>query len=416
MRKAGMFLLGLCLLAGAVPAFAAPAGLVWCGWAGEEAATKPLVQTMIDDWNNANPEKVTWVGWPWAQTLQQLVIRLQGSENIDVAQVDTSMFPTLVAMDAVVDFGTLYDKGWLESNFTKASLGFGMSQGKQLGMPWTTASIGMVYNPTLLASVGYKEPPATIAEFEDCLAKLRAKDKDLIPYALSTKDATATADFGPWLWTFGGSFFDDKGRIVVDSKAGIDTLTWYKKLADNGYIKANMSRFDARQLFAQGKVGFYDDAIMARGIAQSNGVKPEALDAAIRPMLRPVVKAGNAPASAMWGHLLVIFKKSANQKRAGDFVKHLISDRESIMYFENSGMLPVMKSALANPKVTSNAWAKSWSAITSTGRNNEFMLYANNAELTNIVSEEVQAVIIGKKTPDKAAADMKARLTAAGPK
>jgi multiple sugar transport system substrate-binding protein len=77
--------------------------------------------------------------------------------------------------------------------------------------PWTTASIGMVYNPTLLASVGYKEPPKTLAQFEDCLAKLRAKDKDLIPYALSTKDATATADYQPWLWTFGGSIFDASG-------------------------------------------------------------------------------------------------------------------------------------------------------------------------------------------------------------
>jgi ABC-type glycerol-3-phosphate transport system substrate-binding protein len=417
MKKTLVVLIGLCLLACSVTAFAAPAGLVWCGWAAEEAATKPLVQTMMNDWNDANPgSKVSWVGWPWAQTLQQLVIRLQGSENIDIAQVDTSMFPTLVSMDAVVDLGTLLDKGWLDANFTKASLGFGTTKGRLLGMPWTTASIGMVYNPTLLASVGYKEPPSTVAEFEDCLAKLRAKDKDLIPYALSTKDATATADFGPWLWTFGGSVFDDKGQIVVDSKAGVDTLAWYKKLADNGYIKANMSRFDARQLFAQGKVGFYDDAIMARGIAQSNGVKPEALDATIRPMLRPVVKAGIAPSSAMWGHLLVIFKKSANQAKAAEFLKHVISERESIMYFETSGMLPVMKSALANPKVTSNIWAKSWSAITSTGRNNEFMLYANNAELTNIVSEEVQAVIIGKKTPEKAAADMKSRLVAAGPK
>ena len=130
-------------------------------------------------------------------------------------------------------------------------------------------------------------------------------------------------------------------------------------------------------------------------------------------MLRPVVKAGNAPASSMWGHLLVIFKNSANVKNAAEFVKHVISEKESIMYFETSGMLPVMNSALANSKVSSNAWARNWSAITSTGRNNELLMYANNAELTNIISEEVQAVIIGKKAPEKAAADMKARLATA---
>ena len=414
MKKASVFLVVILMLANFVPAFAAPGDLVWAGWSGEEASTKPLIQTMLKDWNAANPSaSASWVGWPWAETLQQIIIRLQGSEKIDLAQVDTSMFPTLVSMDALVDLSTVFDKSWLSGNFSKSSLNFGMSNGKQLGMPWTTASIGMLYNPTLLASVGYKEPPKTIAQFEDCLAKLRAKDKDLIPYALSTKDATATADYMPWLWTFGGNVIGSDGQPSVDSPAGIETLKWYKKLADAGYIKANMSRFDSRQLFAQGKVAFYDDAIMARGIAQSNGVKSENLDASIQPMLRPVVKAGNAPASSMWGHLLVIFKNSANVKTAAEFVKHVISEKESIMYFENSGMLPVMNSALLGAKVTSNTWARNWSAITSTGRNNELLMYPNNAELTNIISEEVQAVIIGKKTPEKAAADMKARLATA---
>ncbi len=401
------------LLSLAVCSGASAADMTWCGWSGEEASTKPVIEGMISSWNAAHTDSpVSWTGWPWAETLQQLIIRNDGSEKIDIAQVDSSMFPTLVAADALVDMNTVFDPAWITDNIPEAGLNFGRKDGVQYGLPWTVASIGMLYNPTLLASVGYNEPPKTIAEFEDCLRKLHEKDKDLIPYALSTKDATATADFMPWLWAYGGSVFTD-GALSIDSEAAVTALTWYKKLADEGLIKANMSRFDARQLFAQGKVAFYDDAIMARGIAQSNGVAPEDLDKTIQPMLRPVLKEGDKPTSTMWGHLLVMFKKSANQPQAAEFIQHVLSDEQALNYFDVAGMLPVLKSGLASDKVTSNAWANKWSEITETGRDNELKFHPQNAELTTIISEEVQAVIVSQKTPVDAAAAMKTRMESA---
>lgn len=388
--------------------------LVWCGWSGEEASTKPVIEGMVSSWNTANPNtSVSWVGWPWADTLQQLIIRNDGSEKLDVAQIDSSMFPTLVDAGALVDLNTVFDPQWLKDNFPAPALEFGQKDGKQYGLPWTTASIGMLYNPTLLASVGYTEPPKTMAEFEDCLKKLREKDKDIIPYAISTKDSTATADYMPWLWAFGGSVFDNAGKPVVDNEAGVKVLTWYKDMADKGYIKANMSRFDARQLFAQGKVAFYDDAIMARGICESNGVAAADLDKTIQPMLRPVLKEGDKPTSSMWGHMLAIFSKSKDQAQAVEFVKHLVSEEQSLTYFDKSGMLPVMNSALANDKVKNNTWASKWSEITATGRDSELKNYSQNAELSTIISEELQAVIVGQKTPEDAAKSMKSRLESA---
>ncbi len=394
-------------------ALAAP-GLVWCGWSGEEASTKPSIEAMMAGWNAANPDvQVSWTGWPWADTLQQLLIRSGGSEQLDVAQVDSSMFPALLEAGLLEDLGTLIDPAWLAANFPEAALNFGRKDGVQYGMPWTTASIGMTYNPTLLAAVGYDAPPATVVQFEDCLAKLREMDKDLIPYAISTKDDTATADFIPWLWAFGGKIFDESGACALDSQASIDTLAWYKKLADAGYIKANMSRFDARQLFAQGKVAFYDDAIMARSICASNGVAAENLDKTIQPMLRPVLKEGDKPTSTMWGHLLVVFKKSGDKAKAAEFVKYLVSKDVSLNYFKESSMLPVMNEALSDELVTSNPWAAQWSNITATGAENELKFYPQNAELTTIISEEVQAVVVGEKTPEDAAKSMKTRIDAA---
>ena len=226
--------------------------LVWCGWSGEEEATKPTIQSMVKSWNLKNPNTpVTWVGWPWANTTDQLIIRSQGGEALDVAQVDFTMFATLSAMDVLVDLNEVYGKLWLKKNFEEASLAIGRVNGKQLALPWTIASIGTVYNPALLQKVGVKEPPVTIQEFESVLVKLKESDPNIIPYALCTKDATAASDFQPWLWAFGGSYFDQKGNVILNNAQGVKALTWYKSLLDRGLIKMDMSRFDARTLYRQ---------------------------------------------------------------------------------------------------------------------------------------------------------------------
>jgi len=389
---------------------ATSAELVWSGWAGEEAATRVIIDQMMDSYPNAN---ISWVGWPWAEVTQQILIRFHGSELIDVAQIDSSMFTTLIEAGALADLTDIFDSEWLNENFPEPALAFGQMDGVQYAMPWTTASIGMVYNPTLLAAVGFDSPPTTLDEFEEVLSRLREYDSDIIPYAISTTDTTAAFDFMPWLWAFGGSILGADGSVTIDSEEGIATLRWYQEMAERGYIRANISRFDARQLFAQGRVAFYDDAVMANGIALTNGVEEADLDATIQPMLRPVLRSGDAPTSVMWGHLLAIISTSDNKVEAADFIKHVLSDEQSIPYFNQSGMLPVMNSGLSHPDVINDTWAAQWSEITNYGRDDEFKFFPQNAELQNIISEELQAVIVGQKTPEEAAEAMRRRLSEA---
>ena len=107
---------------------------VWCGWSGEEASTKPSVDKMIEGWNASNDVKVSWTGWPWADTLQQLLIRSSGSEPLDVAQVDSSMFPALIEAGLLEDLNTIIDPAWLSENFPESALNFGRKDGVQYGI------------------------------------------------------------------------------------------------------------------------------------------------------------------------------------------------------------------------------------------------------------------------------------------
>ncbi|MDR1863265.1 MAG: extracellular solute-binding protein, partial [Treponema sp.] len=261
-----------------------------------------------------------------------------------------------------------------------------------------------------LSQAGFAEPPKTIAEFERCLEAVSKLPGDIIPYGVATKDATAANDFMPWLWTFGGRIYDAGGNVTVNSAQGVQALAWYKSLMDKKYIRTNMSRFDSRKLFAQGRIAFYDDAILAKGILTGNGIPADRLSQLARPMVRPVLKAGDTSRSMMWGHMLVVFDKSPSKSDAVAFAKHLVSQPVSMRYFTQNGMPPVLKPVLASQEVQSDFWVSNWSKITATGELGEFDLSPQKNQLTTILVEELQACLMGDKTPQRAADDAASRL------
>jgi multiple sugar transport system substrate-binding protein len=384
--------------------------IVWGGWSGEEEGSKAIFQEMRDGFAAETGTTVDWVGWPWADVAQQLLIRTQGGEQLDLAQVDISIFATLSGAGILADLNDVIGADYLSANFDASSLAVGNRDGKQLAMPWSMASITMVYNPEILKAAGWDEPPTTIADFEQCLADVQEYNADIIPYAVSTKDATAAGDLAPWLWTFGASLFNEDGSVAVDSENAVKCLDWYKSLLDKNYVRMDVGRFEARQMFAQGLVAFYDDAVVAKGTAVSNGVDPALVSDVCSAMPRPVLSAGDQPQSVMWGHMLVAFESSENKAAAGEFAKYLVSDAVAPKYFENNGMPPTLKSIVSSPEVQNDSFAKGFLKATETARLEETALMASGAAVKTVMTEELQAVLLGEKTSQQAASDAAARI------
>ena len=410
MKRVTALLLGLLLLSLSLGAAAEGKDIVWAGWSGEEEATKGIFQTMMSTYEAETGNKVTWVGWTWADTAQQLLIRLQGNEKLDIAQADIGIFNTMAQAGVLTDLTDVFGSDYLNENFEAAALATGNVNGQQLGLPWSMASITMVYNPELLQKAGWEKLPETIEEFEQCMADIKAMDPSIIPYGLSTKDATCAGDFMPWLWTFGGSIFAEDGSVSINSEAAIQCLTWYKSLLDKGYIAMDTGRGDSRQMFAQGKIAFYDDAVVAKGQAINNGVAPENVVNVCSAMKRPVLTVGDQPQSTMWGHMLVIFKASQEKEAAADLAKTLVSDEIAMEYFRNNGMPPVTKSAASSDEVKNDAYLNGFLESTATARLEETARMINASEIKSILTEEVQAVLLGQKSPEQAAQDMEMRL------
>lgn len=386
--------------------------IVWAGWSGEEEASKDIFQRMIDTYEQQSGNTVTWVGWTWADTAQQLLIRTQGGEQLDLAQVDIGIFNTVAQAGVLADWNEILGEDYMKETFEQSALDVGNIDGQQLGMPWSMASISMVYNPEILSAAGWDEVPVTIAEFEQCLADIKASNPDVVPYAVSTKDATCAGDFMPWLWTFGGAIFNEDGSVAINSDAAVACVEWYQSLMEKGYIAMDTSRGEARQLFAQGKVAFYDDAVLAKGQAVSNGVDPDEVVNVCSAMNRPVLNEGDQPQSTMWGHMLVVFKDSEYKEQAAELAQTLVSDEVAMDYFTNNGMPPVTKSAASLDEVKNDAYLNGFLESTSTARLEETARMANANEVKTIITEELQYALLGQKTAEQAVPDMAARLEA----
>ena len=386
--------------------------IVWAGWSGEEEASKDIFEKMMDTYRAKTGNDITWVGWTWADTAQQVLIRTQGSEQLDIAQVDIGIFNTLAQAGVLADVSEVMGEKYLTDTFEQSALDVGNINGQQLAIPWSMASITMVYNPEILKKAGWDTAPTTVEEFEKCLADVKALGEGIIPYAVSTKDATCAGDFMPWLWTFGGSIFDTEGNVSIDSDATIKCVSWYQSMLNNGFISMDVGRGEARQMFAQGKVAFYDDAVVAKGQAVSNGVAPEDVVKVCSAMERPVLKAGDKPQSTMRGHMLAIFKNSEYKEAAAELAKTLISDDVALDYFKNNGMPPVTKSAADTDVVKNDAYLSGFMKSTSTARLDETARMTNANEVKTIITEELQSALLNKKSAEQAVKDMASRLGA----
>ncbi|BAS26322.1 ABC transporter substrate-binding protein [Limnochorda pilosa] len=415
LRKWGLLAvaLGAILVLGTGSAQAA--GLVYSGWLGEEGQARASVQYVIERWNQEHPDQAArWEGWPFSQALNQMILRYNSGAPVDTAHINTDWLPVLVGAGALVDLRTVLDPAVFET-FDPAALGAGTQDGVVYGLPRTIGSIAMISNPELLQKAGISRAPRTVKEFEAALAALRKADPDVIPYAFATDVGTLGKDFQMWLWTFGGRVFGDDGRVTIDGPEGVAALSWLKERVDRGEIAVGLSRFDARTLFANRRVGFYDDAVVAKGILRNqSGVASDGeLLAFARPMARPVLEEDDPPAHLLWGHLLVVFD-GPNAKAAARFAALAASTDAALVRYRNEGVPPATREALAAPEVKDDAWISGWvPALTRTARPAETEAFAQKAALEAIIAEEVQGALTGQKSVERALRDASRRLTEA---
>ena len=389
------------LLAGSALA----ADVTFLNWVTAEPSNAEVVQGLIDK----TGVDVDVLSSSWGDMQKNVFLRVRTKQDLDVYQSSAKWLPTFAQLPNLVDFNELYGKDYLESLIPPAVLAAGQFKGKQYGMPWNIGSISLVSNKAVLGKAGIEKSPATIAEFMTALEKVKASNPDSTPYAMMTKgNNLISSDFQLWLWAHGGSIFNDKDELVINSDATIKTLEFMKMLVDKKYAALDTDRGAARRMFGQENTAFYFDAPVAKGFARDFSGKGEAYDVNVLPIETPVVEAGMTPNSMEWGHLLIMLQSDAakvdgkisKDSVAAKFISGLsMNDEVQLEYFTKLGAIPVTKTARASEVVASNKFIVDWNASLGLPKRNELSPLKNSSDYIAVVSEEVQSVILGKKTP-----------------
>ena len=391
--------------------------LTFVGWSQDEAASKPTLTAMFEAYRKVNPDvKLEVVGFPWAQMQQNILLRMRSGQSLDVVQLAERWLPQFAVTNRLVDLNEVFGKSHLTRQINAGLLNLGEYKGKQLGLPWTAGSIGMVGNRALMQEAGVTRIPKTVDEFIETLKTIKKARPQSVPYAMTTKNNNSLSpDFQVWLWTFGGELLGDKGEVKVQSQAAVRALSFMTDMVKEGLAAKDIDRPDARRMFAMNQTAFYYDAPLARGFARSNSGKGTDFDRFVAAVPTPVLKNGDPTRSLAWGHLLTFFGDGKSvpsaQSVQAQFASHLaMNDASQIAYFNDQGLFPVTNSALAQLK--NDAYVSEWSASARSALRDEPSFWPNSADLTNIVGEEVQSALLSIKTPQAAIESMAKRMQA----
>lgn len=416
-RRDALKLFGLTAAGGALAACAPSGGTATSGdasasdftftaWSLNEAATKDVLTSLVDTYAGAAGSKINKASYPYADYLNQVLLQLRGGTLSGVVQLDVAWLATLAATGKLLDLGPLAAKG----GYSPAALDIAKVGGKQVGLPWTTAGIGLIGNKDLLGKAGIDQAPKTVGDFEDALRALKDLGGGVVPWAAMTK-VDQLKDFIPWMWTFGSPVVAE-GKITVGDEASVEALVWYKKLYDQKLIAPDVNRFDARALFGQGKVGFYEDAIGGRAAVTSTSPDKE-LGSKLMPVSRPVLKAGDASRHLAWGHALAVVQGTGSDA-AQKFVSTLTADPAyQGKWFKGAGLPPTTTAGLAGADVKGDPFVTAFtSAIGAHASADPFWVYPKFAQIETVLATAVQSALVGKASPKDALASAKSQMDA----
>ncbi len=391
--------------------------VVFIGWSQTEVGLKPTLERIFGSFQAAHPrDKLEVIGFPFGQMEQNLVLRRRNDQRMDVAQLQERWLPPFVTMNALHDLNQVIGADVLAARYDPDLLKLGQIGGKQVAVPFTAGAITMVGNRKVLDAAGVTQAPRTLDEFTAALRKVKAWNKDVIPFGFSTKgipliQVESTIVF----WAHGARFLDEQGKVLVDSPQSRTALKYLVDLVNEGLIAKGNDRFDTRKIFANDKVAFFLDPPVVRGFVRAQAGGPAA-DAKVMILPVPVLKAGDTPHGLLWAHFLVMFNQGgAKGERAGAGAQLLTAvgmdaGTQSVLWKE-TGQIPTLKTTLA--EVGKDPYIQDFLAAAKTARWDETTFFANGAELRQIIGEEVEAAMLGGKSVDDSIKTMARRLDTA---
>src|SRR6266700_8432632 len=365
------------------------------------------------------------VEFPYDQLFEKLVTTFQANgSSYDLCMMDDPWMPKFGTMGALqpldANFGFARD-----SDIPSIVYEVGTWPPPKGPVPPSEKSKSQhLYGITIVGNVEmfmYRKDIVTPApaSWDDVLANAQKFNKaNFYGYVIRGKATNpASSDSLPILWSFGGDIFDSSWKVVLDSTASIDAITFLtqtlKKYAEPG--AENTDAADRDRLIAIGQA-FQSTTWPAEvtGVVEAAGVSPVAGKMAYI----PIPKGPSGKGLGMMGNwLLGIPKGSKKGAAAADFIKWMLK-ADNMRNYVAQGGIPIRKSILNDASLAAaNPYFKSLSASFEAGPNWRPRTDQWGAVETSY-GTAMNAAVAGQLTPQaamqQAASQIRATMKGAG--
>lgn len=230
-------------------------------------------------------------------------------------------------------FGGYVDEE-LKADFFEVLFNKGIYEGHLLGLVWATSSKALFYRTDLFEQAGL-EPPKTWAEQLGAAVALNNPPHIHGLGLPGAREYETDDNLFFYFWSAGGRFFDENGKCVINSEAGVKALRFYCDLANKYHVTqpelTTYSRKQTRKLFEQGRLAMF--ATGPWGIEQFRKNAP-GIEFGVVPL--PVDK---EPVTQIITDHLVLLDYSPRKELAARFVRYAFKD-EHRLAFAKLGILP----------------------------------------------------------------------------
>lgn len=397
---------------------AASAGPVTLNWYAHAATLNNTQSEIVAEFNKAYPDiKINVVELPEATSdkLQALLIVLRGGDDsIDFFNADVTWTATFAASGLIEPLDAYFPESERKA-FLPGMIDAASYNGKVWGVPFRTDAGVLYYRSDLLAKHG-KKVPATYDELWKTAAEINAKEGGGL-YALVGSLANGegmTCNAVEWFYSNGGAVIAPDGKIVIDSARNVEILqmmadAYAKRLMPEGVLAYGSG--DARASMFQGKQVF----MRAWPKAYAMGQDPKNSSVAGKLGVAPLPKGpqGSRGVSVLGGWQLFLNKNSKHKEAAALFMKFYAGEYAQKLHALRDTFLPARTSLYADKDILAAYpfYAMFPEIFTTAAPRPKSPFYA---EISGILSTEVQNAMKGAKTAARALADAQAAMEKVG--
>lgn len=358
----------------------------------DEAAHKKFWDDRIAEFTAENPDvDVTVETYPWAGRDETLATAIAGGKGPDVVYLIPDQLPKYAKSLAAVDAFVADQSAGLREN-AKAAV---TVDGAMLGSPLLMNSKPLVCNAAAFEDIGEDgNYPATWDDLMALAPKFKEAGYDVTNY-WGAVDATLNESFYPLLWQAGGSVFNEDGtEVAFDSPEGVEALQFATDLAEGGYVEKDLlttiPAFEQTRT-AQGKIACtwqQGPADVASFWGEENVV-----------VLPPLTEAQSIGYGTVGG--LSLMQSAEDTDAAGKWLAFATSEEVSAEYAQAAGWFGPYsdQTGLYEGDELMTALEGTLDATTAGD------VHEKSREVMGVLAPEIQAALIGEKTPEEALAD-----------